>query len=210
MLRILTQALCNNKWLSDVLNAKLMRKKEQLQKTKVAGSNLEFAVQSMLSAFPNNAKQRHLVLILDPDLDPAFRVPDHWAALFAQHGVSAQVLIYKPLEPDALASWRNLCLASKGILIQCKQVHDLGAAMVKLSSYLHSGFSLTYQLIHIVPQTGGPETLFLDVTTPLGCGQMAVDGTNELVPEVACNQEMHSDAKTEPEALVAVEGNSDG
>lgn len=185
-------------------------KLEQLRPAKGAVSRFEHAVVRMLSAFPDDAIQKHLVVIVDPDLDSAFRVPEHWAGLFEQHGVSAQVLVYKPLEPEALASWRQFCLARKGILIECKHVLELGTVMEKLSRYLHSGFSLTYQLSHILPQTGGPETLSIDLTTPLGCGRMVIDGSGELVPEVERIQEVHSDEKPAIKETAAVESNSGG
>ena len=155
-----------------------------------ANSGLEEAVEKMLCAFPNDATEKHMVLVVDPELDSAFRVPEHWEELFESHGVSAQVLICKELDPAGLASWRQFCLARNGLLMECKNVFELGAALRKVNGFLHSGFSLTYQLSRMLPQEGGPEDLSIDLTTPLGCGRLVLNGAGEVVAEVALTDKL--------------------
>ena len=155
-----------------------------------ADSGLEEAVKKMLCAFPNDATEKHMVLVVDPELDSAFRVPEHWEELFERHGVSAQVLICKELDPAGLASWRQFCLARKGLLMECKNVFELGAALRKVNGLLHSGFSLTFQMSRMLPQAGGPEGLSIDLTTPLGCGRLVLNGAGEVVAEVALTDKL--------------------
>ena len=155
-----------------------------------AASGLEEAVEKLLCAFPNDATEKHMVLVVDPELDSAFRVPEHWEELFERLGVSAQVLTCKELDPAGLASWRQFCLARKGLLMECKNVFELGAALRKVNGLLHSGFSLTYQLSRMLPQAGGPEGLSIDLTTPLGCGRLVLNGAGEVVAEVALTDKL--------------------
>ena len=155
-----------------------------------ADSGLEEAVEKMLCAFPNDATEKHMVLVVDPELDSAFRVPEHWEELFERLGVSAQVLTCKELDPAGLASWRQFCLARKGLLMECKNVFELGAALRKVNGLLHSGFSLTFQLSRMLPQAGGPEGLSIDLTTPLGCGRLVLNGAGEVVAEVALTDKL--------------------
>lgn len=155
-----------------------------------AASGLEEAVEKLLYAFPNDGTEKHMVLVVDPELDSAFRVPEHWEELFERLGVSAQVLTCKELDPAALASWRQFCLARKGLLMECKNVFELGAALRKVNGLLHSGFSLTFQMSRMLPQAGGPEGLSIDLTTPLGCGRLVLNGAGEVVAEVALTDKL--------------------
>ena len=163
---------------------------QQGTKAEGAASGLEEAVEKMLRAFPKDATEKHMVLVLDPEMDSAFRVPEHWEELFERLGVSAQVLTCKELDPAGLASWRQFCLARKGLLMECKNVFELGAALRKVNGLLHSGFSLTYQLSRMLPQAGGPEGLSIDLTTPLGCGRLVLNGAGEVVAEVALTDKL--------------------
>lgn len=176
---------------------------EQLRSVKGAASSLVEGVERALRVFPEDAIEKQLVLILDPDLDPAFRVPEHWNELFERQGVAVQVLTCKAMDTESLLSWRQLCLARKGILIECKHVIELGAAIEKLNRYLHSGLSLTYQLSHILPQSGGPEAISIDLTTPLGCGRMVIDAAGEVVIDASLSQQTGEEKGAEADGEIA-------
>ena len=179
---------------------------EQLRSSRGAARGLAEGIERLIPVFPLDAARKHLVVLLDPDLDSQFEVPEIWSERCQRLDVILHVVACGKLSEDAYDAWRKLCFSRQGIFLECGHAAELPLLLRRLCLSLQSGFEITYQLGRILPSSGGAETVSIEVYSDLGHGKLTLGGDGQVIPNVGIAQavvaefQMPGMAATLPEA----------
>ena len=149
---------------------------EHLRSVK-AFSSVTVAVEQMLTQFPPTASHKHLVLVMDPEIDRAYCPPDTWAELFQRHGVTLHVVMAGELDAEAAAGWRQLSQARRGLWIEAHQAGQLPEALAQVVQALQPHFYVTYQLGRSLPNSDPLEQILFEFIPESGYGRILIRGS---------------------------------
>ena len=157
--------------------------------------------------FPARVGCKHLVVVLDPDLSPTFRVDAGWAERFKLHNVVPHVIACGDLCDEAFDGWRQLCAARQGVFLECNHAAELPLALRRVSLSLQSGFEISYKLGRMLPPADGAEPVTIEIFAAVGYGRLKLDGEGRVIanePGASVSAAQAEETKTvAPEAVEA-------
>ena len=180
---------------------------EQLRAARGASPGLAEGIERLIPMFPARVGCKHLVVVLDPDLSPTFRVDAGWAERFKLHNVVPHVIACGDLCDEAFDGWRQLCAARQGVFLECNHAAELPLALRRVSLSLQSGFEISYKLGRMLPPADGAEPVTIEIFAAVGYGRLKLDGEGRVIanePGASVSAAQAEETKTvAPEAVEA-------
>lgn len=122
-----------------------------LRATKMAARSLQAAIEQAFLSFPEEAKNRSVIVVRDKSLPAMPKLEGRWRETALATGAHLYALLGPGAEAEEADQWRKVARESDGLVIQGQHDNDLPPQLRALCEASAGSFYLTYSLARLGP-----------------------------------------------------------
>jgi hypothetical protein len=150
----------------------------------LVGKSFKSAVDRLMTAFPQGAASRHLILLTDPVMDVGLEPSREWAEEMRRFQITPHVLSLTEFTPAAWNSWKQLCHKAGGSCVSV-DIHQLAQKLRQLCLSLQMRIDLTCSLGVAGPAPIESPTLQIEYISESGSARLNLDSSGNPAHQTA-------------------------